>query len=108
MAAGGAGISAAQMIAGKGVQAVLTGNCGPNAHQALSAVGIGVIVGCAGTTREVAEQFKTGQLRPTDQPNVPGHAGMSDPRSPPTPAPQVPPQTARGPGGGMGMGRGGG
>ena len=31
-AAGGAGISAAQMIAGKGVEAVLTGNCGPNAY----------------------------------------------------------------------------
>jgi len=31
MAAGGAGISAAQMIAGKGVEALLTGNCGPNA-----------------------------------------------------------------------------
>jgi len=34
MAAGGAGISTAQMIAGKGVEAVLTGNCGPNAYQA--------------------------------------------------------------------------
>ena len=36
MASGGAGISAAQMIAGKGVEAVLTGNCGPNAYQVLS------------------------------------------------------------------------
>ena len=31
-AAGGAGISAGQAIVGKGAQAVLTGNCGPNAH----------------------------------------------------------------------------
>ncbi|MDI6814659.1 MAG: NifB/NifX family molybdenum-iron cluster-binding protein [Dehalococcoidales bacterium] len=45
MAAGGAGISTAQMIAGKGVQVVLTRNCGPNAYQALSQAGIQVITG---------------------------------------------------------------
>jgi len=103
----GAGIQSARLMADKGVKYVLTGNCGPNAHQGLSAVGIGVIVGCAGTVRDVAEQFKSGQLRPTDQPNVPGHAGMSDP-SRPTTGPAGPPQTGPGPGGGMGMGRGGG
>ncbi len=101
----GAGIQSARLLVDRGVQYVLTGNCGPNAHQALSAAGIGVIVGCTGTVREVAEQFKAGQLRPTDQPNVPGHAGMSD-SSRPTPGPLVPPQPAPGPGGGMGMGRG--
>jgi len=42
MAAGGAGISAAQAIAGKGVQAVLTGNCGPNAYGVLSSADIQV------------------------------------------------------------------
>jgi predicted Fe-Mo cluster-binding NifX family protein len=101
----GAGIQSARLMVDKGVQYVLTGNCGPNAHQGLSAAGIGVIVGCGGTVRDVAEQFKAGQLKPTDQPNVPGHAGMSDP-SRPMPDPLVPPQTAPGPGGGMGRGRG--
>ena len=34
---GGAGIQAAQFLASKGVEAVITGNCGPNAVQTLSA-----------------------------------------------------------------------
>lgn len=101
----GSGIQAARFMVDKGVQHVLTGNCGPNAHQALSAAGIGVIVGCAGTVRDVAEQFKAGQLKPTDQPNVPDHAGMSSP-SGPTPTPPISPQTPFGPGGGTGMGGG--
>ena len=37
---GGAGIQSAQMIADQGVQAVITGNCGPNAHKVLSAAGL--------------------------------------------------------------------
>jgi len=101
----GAGIQSARLLADKGVQYVLTGNCGPNAHQSLSAVGIGVIVGCAGTVRDVAEQFKTGQLKPIGQPNVPGHTGIPGTGGP-TPDPTMPPQTAPGPDGGVGMGRG--
>ena len=72
----GAGIQSARLMADKGVQHVLTGNCGPNAHQTLSAVGIDVIVGCNGTVQGVIEQFKAGQFKPAGQPNVPGHAGM--------------------------------
>jgi len=101
----GAGIQSARFMADKGVQHVLTGNCGPNAHQTLSAAGVGVIVGCAGTVRDVAEQFKAGQLKPADQPNVPGHAGMGTP-SGPSPDSSVAPQAPAGPGGGMGMGGG--
>jgi predicted Fe-Mo cluster-binding NifX family protein len=101
----GAGIQSARLMADKGVQHVLTGNCGPNAHQALSAAGIAVMVGCTGTVRDVAEQFKAGQLKPADQPNVPGHAGMSNVGNPAPPAP-VTPQVPAGPGGGTGMGDG--
>ncbi|MFH1746566.1 MAG: NifB/NifX family molybdenum-iron cluster-binding protein [Planctomycetota bacterium] len=93
----GAGIQSAQLVADQGVRFVLTGNCGPNAHQTLSAAGIGVIVGCVGTVQSVVEQFKAGQLQPVDQPSVPGHSGMGRPAGP---------GGGMGGGGGRGMGRG--
>jgi predicted Fe-Mo cluster-binding NifX family protein len=76
IAGGGAGISTAQMIAGKGVEAVLTGNCGPNAYQVLSAAGIKVITGVAGKVQDAIESYKSGKLKASSQPNVAGHFGM--------------------------------
>jgi len=76
MAAGGAGISAAQMIVDKGVDAVLTGNCGPNAYEVLSAAGIKVISGVAGKVRDAIKGYKSGKFQSSPQPNVPGHFGM--------------------------------
>ena len=73
---GGAGIQSAQLMAQKAIKAVLTGNCGPNAHQTLSAAGIDVVVGCEGTVLGVVERFKSGQLRPASAPNVASHSGM--------------------------------
>jgi predicted Fe-Mo cluster-binding NifX family protein len=73
---GGAGIQSAQLMSHRGVKAVLTGNCGPNAHQTLSAAGIDVIVGCSGTIADVVARFKSGQLRPAAAPNVASHSGM--------------------------------
>ena len=58
----GAGIQAAQFLASQGVAAVITGNCGPNAVQTLSAAGIELFGGQAGTVREVVERFKNGNL----------------------------------------------
>ena len=75
-AAGGAGISAAQMIAGKGVEAVLTGNCGPNAHQVLSSSGIQIITGVSGNIKDAIEGYKSGKFQTSAQPNVPDHFGM--------------------------------
>ncbi len=89
MASGGAGISAAQMVAGKGVAAIITGNCGPNAHQVLSAAGIEMITGASGKVKDVLESYRAGKLKASTQPNVPDHFGM-------------------GGGGGMGRGMGGG
>lgn len=112
---GGAGIQTGQLMAEKDVEFVLTGNCGPNAHSALSAAGIGVVVGCSGTVRDVVEQFKAGQFNAAAGPNVASHFGTAGPTDTPSGQP-VPPQqpgmpgggAAMGPGmgGGMGMGRG--
>ncbi|MFC1918514.1 NifB/NifX family molybdenum-iron cluster-binding protein [Chloroflexota bacterium] len=75
-AGGGAGISTAQMITGKGVEAVVTGNCGPNAFQVLSAAGIKIAVGASGSIRDAIQSYKAGLLQPISQSNVSGHFGM--------------------------------
>jgi predicted Fe-Mo cluster-binding NifX family protein len=74
-AGGGAGIQSAQLIAGKNVQAVCTGNCGPNAHRTLHAAGVDVFVGISGTVREAVEQVKSGSLEPAHAPSVEHHFG---------------------------------
>jgi predicted Fe-Mo cluster-binding NifX family protein len=85
MAGGGAGIATAQAIAGKGIGIVLTGNCGPNAYEALAAAGIKVITGVSGKVGDAIQSYKSGKLQASSQPNVAGHFGT---------------------GGGMGRGRG--
>lgn len=95
MASGGAGISTAQMIADKGVEVVLTGNCGPNAYQTLSAAGIKVITGVSGRIKDAVEAYNTGKLQPNTQPSVGSHYGMG-----------MGAGMGRGMGGGRGMGMG--
>lgn len=76
-ASGGAGIQAAQLVAGKDVQAVLTGSCGPNAFQTLKAAGVKVVVGVTGTVREVVRSYVSGgEFREASGPDVPPHFGM--------------------------------
>jgi len=72
----GAGIQAAQKVAGKDAKVLITGNVGPNAFQTLSSVGIKVVTGAFGTVREVVERYKRGELRETGAPTVGGHFGM--------------------------------
>jgi predicted Fe-Mo cluster-binding NifX family protein len=76
MAGGGAGIATAQAIAAKGVEAVLTGNCGPNAYQVLSSAGIKVITGVSGKIKDVVQEYKSGKYTASTQPNVADHFGM--------------------------------
>jgi predicted Fe-Mo cluster-binding NifX family protein len=75
-AMGGAGIQAAQTIASKGVKALITGNVGPNAFQALSAAGIAIVTGVSGTVKDVVEKYKRAELKATGGPTVRGHFGM--------------------------------
>jgi predicted Fe-Mo cluster-binding NifX family protein/ferredoxin len=101
---GGAGIQSAQMMSEKGVEVVLTGNCGPNAFRTFGAAGIQVIVGVSGTARQAVEAFGAGRLAPADGPNVASHFGMGGGAAPgqtPGTGTGVPPM-----GGGMGMGAG--
>ena len=84
---GGAGIAAAQQVADKGVQAVITGDVGPNAMGTLAAAGLKVITGASGTVEEAVKKFLSGDLTEATGATVGGHHGM-------------------GGGGGRGMGRG--
>jgi len=76
-AMGGAGIQAAQTIASKSVEALITGNVGPNAFQALSTAGMKIVTGVSGTVKEVVERYKRGELKgETSAPTVRGHFGL--------------------------------
>ena len=97
MASGGVGIASTQMVANKGVQAVLTGNCGPNAYQTLAAAGVQVITGVMGKIGDAIEGYKAGRFQAASQPTVDSHSGMGTGRgagmrlgtmSPPGPPPQ--------------------
>jgi predicted Fe-Mo cluster-binding NifX family protein len=107
----GVGIQSAKVVADQGVEAVLTGNVGPNAHQVLAAAGLKVVTGVSGPLREAVQQYKNGQLQPAEKPNAANHAGLQvGPNQNHQPWLQGGPQAGfgmgRGMGGGRGMGRG--
>ncbi len=75
---GGAGIQSGSFIASKGVNAVLTGNCGPKAMQTLVAAEIEVFTGHSGTVNEAVEKFKQGELMSTTKANALEKSGVSN------------------------------
>jgi predicted Fe-Mo cluster-binding NifX family protein len=76
-ASSGAGIQAAQLVAQKNVEAVLTGSCGPNAFQTLKAAGVKVVVGVTGTVSEAVRKYASGaDYQEAIGPDVPAHHGM--------------------------------
>jgi predicted Fe-Mo cluster-binding NifX family protein len=75
-APGGAGIQAAQAMVNKGVDAVISGNMGPNAFQVFSTAGVKIATGAYGTVKEAVEMYKSGKLSETGTSTVAAHAGM--------------------------------
>lgn len=71
-----AGIGSARRIIDEGAEAVLTGNCGPNAERTLSAAGVKLYTGLTGTVAEAVESFKSGRLTAAEGPSVQSHFGM--------------------------------
>ena len=69
----GAGIQAGKTVANCGVDALITGNCGPKAYNVLQAAGIKVVTGINGSVKEVVEKFKNNSLEYSQGPNVDGH-----------------------------------
>ena len=72
-AAQGAGIQTGSNIANLGVEAVITGNVGPNAFRTLSAAGVKIFLADKQTVQEAIDSFKAGKLKEVDKANVEGH-----------------------------------
>ena len=77
-AGGAAGIGSAKRVVNEGAEAVLTGNCGPNAERTLSAAGVKLYTGLTGTVAQAVELFKSGKLTAAEKPNVQAHFGMDN------------------------------
>jgi predicted Fe-Mo cluster-binding NifX family protein len=75
-AAGGAGSQAAQFAAQQGVEAIISGDFGPNAYIALVAAEIKMyLLGPSKTVGEAVANLTTGQLAEVNAPTGAGHHG---------------------------------
>lgn len=72
---GGAGPVAVKTISDLGAEAVITGNVGPNAFDALSSAGIEAFIGASGTVNEAVEKWKKRELEVTEGASVASHTG---------------------------------
>jgi len=72
-AAQGAGIQTGQNIANLGVEAVITGNVGPNAFKTLNAAEVKIFLAQKQTVQDAIGSLKAGKLKEVDQANVEGH-----------------------------------
>ncbi len=74
---GAAGIKAGQLVAEKNVEALITGNVGPNAFRVLNEAGIKVISGASGIVKDAVEKYKKGEFQPVNEATVNSHFGQS-------------------------------
>lgn len=73
---GGAGVQAAQVANQYQVSAVISGDFGPNAYEALAAAGIEMYkYGSCSSVQEVLTKFSAGQLEKVFGPTHAGHHG---------------------------------
>ena len=73
-APGGAGSLAAQFVANQKAEAVISGDFGPNAYNALNAVGVSMyLFGASRTARDALARWKAGQLERVGAPTGAGH-----------------------------------
>jgi predicted Fe-Mo cluster-binding NifX family protein len=75
---GGAGIRAAEAIAGAGVDTLLTGSVGPNSFSILSEAGIETYSGIRGTVSFALREYQSGKLSLLENPNVSNHSCMKN------------------------------
>jgi predicted Fe-Mo cluster-binding NifX family protein len=88
----GAGISAAQLVAGEKCSAIITGNIGPNSWSVIQSSGIKIYSAVGLKVKDALEQYSKGKLKEFTQSNVSGGWGGRG--------------TGRGMGQGMGRGAG--
>jgi predicted Fe-Mo cluster-binding NifX family protein len=72
-AAQGAGIQSAQNIARLGVEALITGHCGPKAFSVLIKAGIKIYNSSAATVAQALEEYRAGKLTEAASADVDGH-----------------------------------
>ncbi len=73
MASGGAGTHAVQFLSQQGVQAVITGRCGPNAFSAFNAAHMDAFQADSGTPEELVDKFLAGELKQISSASGKGH-----------------------------------
>ncbi len=101
----GAGIQAAQTMCKLGITAVITGNVGPNAFQALTAAGIRMFEAVNVSVKAAVDQFMNDDVQPILASAPGGVAPVGNQSATQAPSNLEPPQAA-GQGLGQGMGRG--
>jgi len=69
----GAGIQTGQNVGNLDVEAVITGNVGPNAFKTLAAAQVRVFLASGEPVETVIAAFKRGELQEVEQANVEGH-----------------------------------
>lgn len=69
----GAGIQTGGNVVNLGVEAVVTGNVGPNAMRVLGAGGVRVFLANGGSVGDVLDGFRKGNFKEVGSANVEGH-----------------------------------